>query len=507
MKNYSKPLVLIIFSAVIGSLLLTTDASAAINNDGIMDQVLSRFESNASNWAGIIESAATRLFWTLVLISMVITFGFMALRKADIGEFFAEFTRFTIFTGFFWWLLVNGPDFARSIINSLRQLGGSAAGLGGYSGHFSPSEIVDIGFIMLGKTLVESSILSPVDSAVGIALGFAVLLMTAMIAVNVLLLYVTAWMMSYGGIFYLGFGGSRWTSEMAINYFKAVLGIAIQIMTMILIIGIGVSLINEYYTNMQTQLDLTEMAVVTVVIFTIMLLTNKVPQLLSGIITGHAPSGMGIGQFGAGAILGAMGTATAASAMTGSMISSGVAEAAGGMSALKAAFTAANANVASGSDILTNTLSCGTASSGHNRDALGGGPGSGSPLSETGTTPFAQAAGFSRDASGSSASAASEKPQSEHTPGNSNLASPGGFFSAFAHGTADVAKAKVDSVMESAKERIADTTGGRIADAIQARNADSAAPSGGYGLESADETEVDMAAEIAAFVGTDTKQS
>jgi type IV secretion system protein TrbL len=50
---------------------------------------------------------------------MVWTFGMMALRKADIGEFFAEFVRFTIFTGFFWWLLTNGPNFASSIYASL----------------------------------------------------------------------------------------------------------------------------------------------------------------------------------------------------------------------------------------------------------------------------------------------------------------------------------------------------------------------------------------------------
>src|SRR5690554_3583622 len=47
------------------------------------------------------EPHASWLFWTLVVISMVWTFGMMALRKADIGEFFAEFTRFTITTGFF----------------------------------------------------------------------------------------------------------------------------------------------------------------------------------------------------------------------------------------------------------------------------------------------------------------------------------------------------------------------------------------------------------------------
>jgi type IV secretion system protein TrbL len=50
-------------------------------------------------------NAAMFLFWTLGTISLVFTFGFMALRKADIGEFFAEFIRFILFFGFFLWLL------------------------------------------------------------------------------------------------------------------------------------------------------------------------------------------------------------------------------------------------------------------------------------------------------------------------------------------------------------------------------------------------------------------
>ena len=42
----------------------------------------------------------------------------MALRKADIGEFFAEFVRFTIFTGFFWWLLINAAPTSLWVIKS-----------------------------------------------------------------------------------------------------------------------------------------------------------------------------------------------------------------------------------------------------------------------------------------------------------------------------------------------------------------------------------------------------
>ncbi|MET0090711.1 MAG: P-type conjugative transfer protein TrbL [Candidatus Thiodiazotropha sp.] len=534
--NNRKPLFVAI--VMLGLLLCSTEAFSAINNAGVMDTVLNRFKTNASSWASIIETVATRLFWTLVLISMVWTFGMMALRKADIGEFFAELVRFTVFTGFFWWLLVNGPNFAMSIIDSLMQVGGSAAAVGGYSGSFSPSSIVDIGFILFGKTLVESSIWSPVDSMIGIVLGLGILILTAMIAVNMLLLLISAWILAYGGIFFLGFGGARWTHDMAINYYKAVLGIAIQIMTMILLIGIGVSLINDYYTNMQTNIEFSEMAVVLIVTLTIFMLSNKVPQLLSGIITGHAPSGMGIGQFGAGAALGATATAAAATAMAGSMISSGATQGAGGMAALLAAYQQANANVASGSDILANTFSSG-GDSGPSGDG-GGAPGGGSPLPESGETPFAKAAGFSAN-NGASASPVSAGSGAESTPavaqeqssktdganagaseksGESSGGNKGGGFGSMgaaiatatrvgadtaanlAKGSTSVAKDKIDSVMDSAKERIADTTGGRIADAIRAMGADSSGTAENS-LASVEPNQVDTESEVAAFVNRD----
>ena len=59
------------------------EAFAAIDNAGVMDKVSDRFKTHASSWASIIETVATRLFWSLVTISMVWTFGMMALRKAE----------------------------------------------------------------------------------------------------------------------------------------------------------------------------------------------------------------------------------------------------------------------------------------------------------------------------------------------------------------------------------------------------------------------------------------
>ena len=51
--------------------------------------------------------------------------------------------------------------------------------------------------------------------------------------------------MIYAGLIFLGFGGCRWTSEMAINYYRTVLGIGVSLMTMELIIGIGVQFLQQ----------------------------------------------------------------------------------------------------------------------------------------------------------------------------------------------------------------------------------------------------------------------
>lgn len=492
------------------------EAHAAIDSTGVFDNVLARYQAAAAGWAGYITGRATWLFWTLVVISMVWTFGMMALRKADIGEFFAEFVRFTIFTGFFWWLLTNGPNFASSIYASLRQVGSSASGL---PNTLSPSGIVDIGFDIFYKVLDQSSVWSPVDSFVGILLATTILVVLALVGVNMLLLLASGWILAYAGVFFLGFGGSRWTSDMAINYYKTVLGVAAQLMTMVLLVGIGKTFLDDYYAQMSAGINLKEMGVMMIVVIILLMLVNKVPGLISGVITGASVGHAGIGNFGAGAAVGAAGVAAAAAATGGAMIAAGAANAAGGAQAVMAAFSKANENVQSGSDVLTSMWSGG--GGGNDGGGGSGGGGSGGGNDGGGSSPFAQAAGFGGAGSSSSStgtkgekseggdakgkdggSADQAKSQggdskqaaanngtssgagqgSSSTGGQSAPASSGGLLAAAANagkiaadaganlaaGTAAVAKEKAASMMDSAKERIADTTGGKIAAAIKA---------------------------------------
>lgn len=177
---------------MVATMVLAEPAMAQeLSSSGVMNDVLKRFHDAAATWGPAIESAASRLFWTLVVISMVWTFGMMALRKADIGEFFAEFVRFTIFTGFFWWLLTNanqGMNIAGTIVQSLQTLGAQAGGLS--NSNLGPSSILDLGFELYNRTVQATSELGWRQMATALVMelmALAVLFVLALIAVNLLL--------------------------------------------------------------------------------------------------------------------------------------------------------------------------------------------------------------------------------------------------------------------------------------------------------------------------------
>lgn len=321
--------------------------AAGLDSGNMLDKILDSFSTVAATWQSEITSSATWLFWGLAVISMVITYAALLLRGADIGAFFGETIRFFGTLGFFWWLLKNGPAISMSIIDTMRAVSGKASSLGS---ELSPSSIVDIGFNILTKVNAAASLLSPVVSALMIAAAIVVLVIFALIAVNMLLLLVSAWLLAYAGIFLLGFGGSRWTSDIAINFYRTVLGIGIQFFTMTFLIGVGKSFLDPYYKAFETgSPDLNSLCVLLVAAVVLLSLVNKLPPMMVGII-GAGGQSSGIGSFGAGAAIGAATMAASAAASAGSAVLAGATESAGGASALSAAFKAAQANIHGGSN-------------------------------------------------------------------------------------------------------------------------------------------------------------
>ncbi|KTD62173.1 P-type conjugative transfer protein TrbL [Legionella spiritensis] len=386
---------------------------AGIDSRDLLDNILYRFSNNASMWSHTILSYARYLFWSLAMISMVWTYGMMALRRADIQEFLAETVRFLVVVGFFYWLLDNGPAIATSIMDSMRRLAANASGI---DAKVSPSDIVDVGFDIVSKAIDNSSVWSPAATTVGLIVAGIILIVLAMVSINMLIILITGWILTYGGIILLGFGGGRWTQDIAIQYYKTVLGIALQAFAMILIIGIGKSFVDQYYAAMSKDILLKEMFVMLVVAVVLLVLINKIPPILASIVSGG--SGGGGGGLGLGGALGAAGIAGTALAGAAGAAS---AHSAGGLSALNAAFKAASQSMGVG-DI--------GAMSGNSSGPKSGG--------------LAQAMGQASKFAGS-------------------------FGSHLASGAFDVAREKAGSMKASFSAKTSDTTGGKIAEAINQR--------------------------------------
>ncbi len=352
---------------LLGICLYSVSAWAEVSSSDILTNVTQQFQTQAASWGGIITGYATNLFWALGTISLVWTGGTLILRKADIGEFFAEFIRFILFFGFFLWLLQNAGPIGSSIINSLTTIGANAS----QTGASNPSAVMDIGFTIFHKVMEQTSIWSPVDSMIGMFLAAIVLVCIALIAANMTIMLCSAWILLYGGIFFLGFGGSRWTSDIAINYYKAILGVAASLMAMVLMVGIAQSIITNYYNQMSAGIKVSEIATIMVVAIILLALIHRVPGLISGILTGASIGHSGIGAFSAGHAMSAIGMAGAAAMTTGSALSVAAKNIGGGGQALMAAYQGAQQTMAMGASNSPDAAN--PASSGGLSEAMGSG--------------------------------------------------------------------------------------------------------------------------------------
>jgi len=291
------PLVLLLL------LLLAVPAAYAQSVDmhSVVDTLLSKYKSAGQTWANTIEQAATNLFWLLAMISLGWTCASMAIRQSDLVEIVAELCRFIMFTGFFFWLLLHGAPFSNAIVKSLWQIGGDAGGTGQ---SIYPGDLITLGMKVYQQTLQHVSFLQPESIVAPIIIAVIILIVCALVAVNMILLLCAAWIVLYAGLIFLGFGGCRWTSDMAINYYRTVLGIGVSLMTMQLIIGIGVQFLQQLVASTSQTLDASQLGILLCAVIILAVISHRLPHMVAGMVVGGGHNGA-IGGIGVMTLLAA----------------------------------------------------------------------------------------------------------------------------------------------------------------------------------------------------------
>ena len=287
MRRYGLAIPLVFLVAVFLLVPVAVHAQTA-NVQGVVDTLLAKYKGAGQTWTGTIQNAATKLFWLLAAISLGWTCISMGIKQADLVEIVAELCRFIMFTGLFFWLLLHGPTFANDIVNSLRQIGGDAAGTGQA---IFPGRLINLGMEVYQQTLKHVNWLQPESIVAPIIIAVIILIVCALIAVNMMLLLCAAWIVLYAGLIFLGFGGCRWTSDMAINYYRTVLGVGVSLMTMQLIIGIGVQFLQDLVASTSQTLDASQLGILLCAVIILAVISHRLPHMVAGMVVGGGHNG------------------------------------------------------------------------------------------------------------------------------------------------------------------------------------------------------------------------
>lgn len=291
-------------------------ASAPQNN--ALDSIVSKFESQTVTWEPIIHNLTLSLFWGLATISFTWCFIQLALKEGTgLVDVLAELTRRTLLIGFSIWMMNEAPDLARTLINSFVHVGTT---ISGGSVAFSPSNVFELGTNIITIAWKSSSMWKPVQTLAMFICVLIILICFAIMAMEMTILIVSGYIIVSGGIIAMGFLGSEWTRDNAINYFTAVLGVAFKMFIMQLVFIVGYSFIQDWGAAITVDTKTVDYIILLGSCIVFAGLMREIPQMAASLASGRfTMQGGGVQTAATAFAAGAAGAALLTTAMAGMM--------------------------------------------------------------------------------------------------------------------------------------------------------------------------------------------
>ncbi len=308
----------------------------------ILDAVGNKYRSVASGWEGSLMSIAKGTFGKLATLEIAWFAVTNVLEHHDDPfRILAGLLKRVVGLGFFYAILVNFDSWIPAIIQSFSQAGQAASG----TGNLTPSTILDSG-IELATLLINSA---PSVSMTGDGLGtYIFALLVAVITVvcfcvaagQMLITLVESYICVYGGVLFLGFAGSRWTTTFAEKYISYVVSVGVKLFVIYLIVGAGESLVTGWGTGITEGMQCADYLSVMTGSIIFMFLCWQIPALASSMLTGSVSMTLGSVMATAGTMaaagLGAAAATSAVASTTGSGLAGAVQAGVAGVKQAKA---------------------------------------------------------------------------------------------------------------------------------------------------------------------------
>ncbi|ELU1685965.1 P-type conjugative transfer protein TrbL [Campylobacter coli] len=252
-------------------------AFGAENADGI----LSLIRNGILSWTPLIKTACLWVFWTLVVIDLVWTFGLKALSGFEFGDFIATLIKKIMYIGIFLFLF-NIDQWLQIIFNSFSQLATSVNN--GIS--ITPQNIIEQALNLVGKIIQSMDFWSPGDSILKVVAGVIILIAFVLMAIDLLIVYLKFFLMNVIVFFALALGGLSHFKQIGLNPIMTAIKVGVELFMIQSLMALSITMI-DVINNEITQKSTADVILqILVVALIFCMITKMVPGIIEAVFNG-----------------------------------------------------------------------------------------------------------------------------------------------------------------------------------------------------------------------------
>lgn len=268
----------------------------------IVVDIMDKFSTQASIYGTTLQGYAERLFYWCLILDVVLLGIRVSLNRDDIGSMLKQFVFILLFAGFIFSVIKNYDVWSMNLIHGLNSI---AITIGGPDLNLSPFYT---GMKIVKGIIDETSGWTPISSLGFLIVGAMIMVCFALITAQIVMVKCEAYIAMNAAVLLLGFGGSSLLKEYAINTMRYALSVAFKLFVMQLVVGIGMSFLNDFR---DTAMQLEDLLILVGAAVVLLALVKTIPDVCAGIING-SHIGTGSSLMTTAAAVGAVGAATAA---------------------------------------------------------------------------------------------------------------------------------------------------------------------------------------------------
>lgn len=245
-------------------------------------------KSHITNWADVLQGYSMNLFVILAGIALIVNVILIILESGggiDTNKIMSFVIKFSFVTGFFFFILENGLDFANNIVKYFITIGNDSLGYG-TDDKGAVENILNSIYTIWDSVTKSFSLWKISKYIVNVFLAVFIVIILAIILGNYLVEVTSSFILVYSGYIILAFGATQWTREWVINYFKAVLGIGLKLLTLMFLIGITLEFLDLQISMFQNGFDISNGVTILITLFIMQMVMNKVPDAVAALVSG-----------------------------------------------------------------------------------------------------------------------------------------------------------------------------------------------------------------------------